>query len=182
MRPLRYSRSGASLLELIMFIGITTMMAGVVVSFSLLSSQVGIRDEVMANVEQTGGFAVDMIARKVQAAEYVTATPTKLTLTMSNPGVNPTVIELDNGRIRLTEGTAVSYITPESTEVDSLNFVLLGQTSMTKRGVTVSFDIASKTQGDVSETFDYSQEFRTTIAGRGAAVSSSSSSSSMSSS
>src|SRR3989338_5450479 len=95
--PVR-SHSCASLLELIMFIGITTMMAGVVVSFSLLSSQVGIRDEVRANVEQTGGFAVDMISRKVQAAEYVTATPTKLTLTMSNPGVNPTVIELDNGR------------------------------------------------------------------------------------
>lgn len=161
------SRSGTSLLELIMFIGITTMMAGVVVSFSLLSSQVGIRDEVRANVEQTGGFAVDLISRKVQAAESIAATQTKLTLIMSDPSVNPTVIELDNGRIRVTEGgSSVSYITPESTEVNSLNFVLLGQTTLNKRGVTVSFDIANKTQGDVSDVFDFSQEFRTTIAGR----------------
>ncbi len=147
-----------------MFIGITTMMAGVVVSFSLLSSQVGIRDEVIANVEQTGGFAVDMISRKVQAAESVTATPTKLTLTMSD--ASTTTFDLVEGRIRLKEGSNISFITPVSTTVEDLNFVLLGQTSMNKRGVSVSFDLAHRTQGSVSDVFDYSQEFRTTISGR----------------
>jgi hypothetical protein len=175
-------RKGTSLLELIMFIGITTMMAGVVVSFSLLSSQVSIRDEVIANVNQTGNFATDMISRKVQAATSVAATANQLTLTMSDPSINPTIIELNEGRIRLTEGGTVTYITPATTEIENLNFTLLGQTIENKRGITVSFDIANKTEEDVASVFEYSQEFQTTIAGRGGAASSSSASSSPSSS
>ncbi len=173
----RQHRKGVSLLELIMFIGITTMMAGVVVSFSLLSSQVGIRDEVIANVEQTGSFAVDVIARKVRAAESVTATPGQLTLTMSDPSLNPTIIKLDEGRILLKEGGVTSFLTSSVTEVENLNFVLLGQTTESKRGVTVSFDIANHAAGGAAPVFNYSQQFQTTVAGRGGAASSSSSSS-----
>lgn len=162
----KHWRPGASLLELILFIGITTMMTGVIVSFSLLSTQMGFREEIVAAVEQSGSFAADVITRKVNAAQSVTATPTQLTLTMSDPSLNPTVIELDGGKIRITEGFSTSYLTPGSVAVENLNFVLLGATETSKRGVTVSFSVASKAAPDAAAVFDYAKQFRTTVAGR----------------
>jgi len=164
-RPRRdWCRDGSSLIELLLLIGLTTMMAGVIVSFSLLSNQIGARDELIANVEQSGMLAMELITQKVQAADVVSVTSGTLTLTTA--GQTTTVELTPGGRIKMTEGTEDSYLSPASTVIEDIDFVLLGQTASTKRGVTISFTIANKSAPGAAALFDYSKTFRTTVAGR----------------
>lgn len=174
------SGAGFTIIEVLLSTVILALLAGALVSFFLLTHEVNVRSEVTANVDQTGSFATDAIARKAHEAQVVAATSTVLTLTMSD--ASTVVIDLASGRIRLTEGGVISYLTPATMEVQNLNFVPLGQTTQTKRGVTVSFDITNTSQQNVANLLNYTQEFRTTVAGREGMTPSSSSTSSSSTS
>ena len=172
-----HSRAGTTLVELILFVSITAMMTGVVLSFSLLSTQVGMRTEVMADVQHAGTFATDYISQKVRASDEVDVAGGDLTLTT---GGIETVYSLEDGKLRETDYASgdFSYITPENVRIDNLNFVLLGETESNKDGVTISFDIANSNPGGVLKIPAHNLSFHMTVAGRGSIWSSSSSSSS----
>jgi len=156
-------RQGATLVELVLFIGITAMMTGVILSFSMLSTQVGMRGEVLADIEQAGSFATDIISERVRAADSVDAMPNLLTLIING---KETKISLEDDKIRMDEDGNVSYITPGNLKVEDLNFVLLGQTQSNKRGVTISFDIANPDTGDARNLPAGELRFHMTVAGR----------------
>src|SRR3989344_4453035 len=161
-----YNSLMRSRLDILLVAGLTTMMGGVVMSFSLISAQAALREEVIAAVTQTGEEINDIIAEKVKAAENIEATATTLILTMSDPAVNPTIIELEEGRIRLTEGEKISYLTTTATEVANLRFLLLGKAEeRSEGGIDVSFAVIGKTEGETAPPLKYTKEFETTISG-----------------
>ena len=161
-----YNNVMHSRLDILLVAGLTTMMGGVVMSFSLISAQAALREEVIAAVTQTGEGINDIIAEKVKAAESIEATATTLILTMSDPDVNPTIIELEEGRIRLTEGEKVSYLTEEATAVANLRFLLLGKAEERSEGViAVSFAVIGKAEGEIAPPMEYTQKFQATISG-----------------
>jgi len=152
-----YNDAMHSRLDILLVAGLTTMMGGVVMSFSLISAQAALREEVIATVTQTGEEINEIIAEKVRAAESIEATATTLVLTMSDPDVDPTIIELEEGRIRLTEGEKVSYLETNETAVENLRFLLLGKAEERDgEGIAVSFAVIGK-------PFDYTKEFQATI-------------------
>ena len=161
-----YNNVMHSRLDILLVAGLTTMMGGVVMSFSLISAQAALREEVIAAVTQTGEGINDIIAEKVKAAESIEATATTLILTMSDPDVNPTIIELEEGRIRLAEGEKVSYLTETTTAVANLRFLLLGEAKENSEGsIAVSFAVVGKSDGENTPPLEYTKEFETTISG-----------------
>ena len=75
-------------------------------------------------------------------------------------------LTLEGDKIKMDEDGDVSYITPGNLKVEDLNFVLLGETQSSKRGVTISFDIANKDTGDVQNLPESELSFHMTVAGR----------------
>ena len=155
---------GTTLVELILFIGITAMMTGVVLSFSLLSAQVGLRTEVMADVEHAGMFATEYMSQKVRAADEVDVTDGELKLTTGGAVVT---YSLKNGKLKETDALGnISYITSDNVNMSNLNFILLGNTESTKDGITISFDIANRNPGGVLKLPEHNLSFYMTVAGR----------------
>jgi type II secretory pathway pseudopilin PulG len=157
-------RKGFTLLEILLFVAIVGIMGGAIVSLFIASSEVRVKGEARADVDQAGGFALDTIAHRVREALSVNATSSTLTLTMSDASI--VVIDLHSGRIRETVDGTPSYLTPSIMQVTNLQFVLLAATTQNKRGVTVSFAITNVAQNELASLLEYSQEFRTTISGK----------------
>jgi hypothetical protein len=156
-------RRGTSVLARVLFVGITALMTGMVLSFSLLSTQIGMREEIIADVEHGGLFAVELISQKVQAADTVLVAGDELTLTK---GGQTTVITVEDDKIKVDEDGTISYLTPDGLKVSDLDFILLGETEANRRGVTVTFSIASNPASSAAPLFNYSRRFHMTVAGR----------------
>jgi hypothetical protein len=150
------------LLTMLLFVGTITTVTGVVVSTSLLSVQVGMRSEIIADVEHAGMFATELISQKTRAAEFVDAKDNALKLVVDG---KETIITLENEKIKMVEDGKVSYLTPDSVSVEDLDFVLLGESKTSKNGVTVQFNVVNRSEGE-NVVEDYSQTFHATVAGR----------------
>jgi hypothetical protein len=150
------------LLTMLLFVGTITTVTGVVVSTSLLSVQVGVRNEIIADVEHAGTFATELISQKARAAESVNAKENMLKLVVDG---KETIITLEDKKIKMVEDGKVSYLTPDSVSVEDLDFVLLGESRSSKNGVTVQFNVVNRSEGE-NVVEDYSQTFHATVAGR----------------
>lgn len=176
-------RSGATLVELLLFTGVIAIMAGAIVSFSLFSRGLGTRNELIAEVEQNGSQVIQRILQEVQNADLIAYPPAgqaadTLVLVRLNPlphGSTPhseIVIQLFHDRLRLieTEYNTLkarmeikenAFLTTMDVGVDQLSFLHLSAGG-SDEGLSFSLRVFNKEAGTEVEENLYYRQFRST--------------------
>ncbi len=130
---------GFSLIELILYVA---LVSGMVLGFLSLSiSVISARNKTYATQEVHANmqFALEVISDRIRSASGVnlgtstfTTDPGVLSLSMSTPALDPTVIRLntDDGKLQITEGASSTvFLTTDRVKVTNLVFTNLTGTS-----------------------------------------------------
>jgi cysteine-rich repeat protein len=160
------SRPAYTLVELLLFTGILSLMAGSIVGFSVLSTNVSTRTETMAEVEQGGELVMQRILQEIQNTDFIVYPPvTTSSDTLVLATVSPkreVVIHLFHDRIRMIEnGTEISFLTTEHIGIDDLSFLHFGG-SGAGEGISITFLGYNKSIGTTLYKKQYSRTFRGT--------------------
>jgi Tfp pilus assembly protein PilW len=106
------SRKGFTLFEVMLYIGISVILLGVITTFVSAMFQVRTKVEVMNEISQQGAFAIEKMNYALSNAvtiSSITNSPTpQITFTVQDTAKSPTRILLNNGIIQLQEGTSPS--------------------------------------------------------------------------
>jgi cysteine-rich repeat protein len=147
-------RPGLTLVELLLFIAIVSIMAASVVSFSLMSKRVEGQGEILAEVEQNGNLVVQELMRQIEQADTVIEpTPGSsshtLILARYDTAQGPTgysAFQTHRGRLRVIEDAgALALLTTRDVEVQDLIFLHYGNPSGEgSTGVSFAFRVAAK--------------------------------------
>ena len=148
--------------------GIVAIMAGGIVSFSLVSGRIGTQNSVMAEVEQSGNVVVQGILQEMEQADLVAypadgVSADTLVLITLEP-YTETVIQSFGGRVRILEngGSTVSFLTAENVIVDALTFLHFGENNA-EEGVSFAMRATHKSAGLDAEEGQYTRSFRGTM-------------------
>jgi len=162
----RNNKSGFTLVELLLYFAILSLIITMVSGFIFLSYQSRIKATVVAEVEQQGNQTMNIILQNIRNASGITAPATgasaaSLTLTQYNGTVSPTVFDLSGGTLRITEGANPAVnITSNRVTASSVTFQNL--TNGTSPGtVRVQFTLAHNNPSNQGE-YSYSKVFTST--------------------
>lgn len=165
---------GFSLIELILYVA---LVSGMVLGFLSLSiSVISARNktyttqEVRANMQ----FALEVISDRIRSASGVntgTSTfatdPGVLSLSMSTPALNPTIIQLNanDGKIQITEGASgTTFLTTDRVKVTNLVFTNLTGTSDHEN---IGIDVTIEYNGQANDAvFSATQSISTAVSVR----------------
>lgn len=138
-------RPGFTIAEMVLFIGLTGMMAGTLLPFIINSSRARQRQDAIALVEQSGVQVMQSITEEIREAEGVLDPPKGgtgfiLALKTADPETNPTIIALHSGAIILVEGRTRRTLTPSLVGVTHF---LVDNTSSTatRENVTIALGL-----------------------------------------
>jgi len=130
-----FTRPGFTLIETIVYIGITVMV--IVASVHVMLATMGAREktEIVSAVQQDLRFAMDRIANAILDARDIDTSGStfgndsgvlSLTMSGSSAALDPTVFTLSGSRIYIQEGAGVAFpITSPTILVDQLRFTNL---------------------------------------------------------
>lgn len=169
----KFSQSGFTLIELIVSLGLATILLGAIFGLYLASSQMRARINATAEVEQQGLQAMEIITQTIRNSSAISnpstgASGASLTLSVPTVAKSPTIFSLSNGQLQIKEGTsAVTPITSNRVSVSNLTFQNL--TAAGSGGlVRVTFTLGSNYQTGkmanvYSKTFVTSAALRTNL-------------------
>ncbi len=106
-----------------------------------------IKNQSIGDVNQQGLQVMQLVTQTIRNAKTVDfpsigATSTSLSMTMSDPLLSPTVFDIVNGSVRITEGSnAPILLTNSHVAVSSLLFQNISSVGSTDRIVRISFTI-----------------------------------------
>lgn len=154
---------GFSLIELILYIGITStvLMAISLLLFQTFGSRA--RQQVISEVDQQGAQVMRLVTQALRNAETINApllgaSAAALSIHMLNPSIDPTVVDLSSGIIRMTEGAgAVTALTNSRVTATNLQFQNLSL-SNTPGTVRLSFTLTYVNPGGRAE-YAYTKTF-----------------------
>lgn len=129
-------RSGFTLVEVILYIGIFTIVTGFMVSILTTTTRIGTQESASAEVTNQLNFVMQTIQRLIRVSSnievQVGVSTSTLKLRMADPNKDPTCISLVGGVIKLAEGSDLANrqncasittdLTNDQVIVDSLNF------------------------------------------------------------
>lgn len=153
-------KQGFSLIELIVVVGLTSLLLLSISSMLLLTMTSVERSRISTNTKQVGNDALDSISQKIRNAKSITlCDSTNNVVTLTNLNGNTTSLFLDtNARIASNSG---SYLTSENTQTD--NFIIdCLPSSADPTLIKISFDLKSTSQTRSSS--NPSLHFETSIA------------------
>lgn len=109
MRKHSNSQSGFSLLELLLYISIASVLLFAVGTSSQAFLEARIKNQVIADVNNGGASAMNIILQTVRNAESITApgagsAANTLTLAMADSSKNPTEFRLSSEKLQIKEG------------------------------------------------------------------------------
>jgi Tfp pilus assembly protein PilW len=142
------NQKGFSLVEMLLYVSISSV---ILLSLSLLLTSLfssRVKSQSIADVDQQGMQVLQLITQTVRNAKSVDfpsigATSTSLSVTMPDPMLSPTVFDLTNGTVRITEGSNQSIkLTNSHVTVTSLLFQNISSASSTDRIVRTSFTVS----------------------------------------
>jgi Tfp pilus assembly protein PilW len=157
---------GFSLIELLLYVAITSVIGFGIVSFLMTSVQSRVKNQTIAEVEQQGQQVMLTITQTIRNAQTVTtpalgASASTLSVTTISASTSPTVFDVASGAIRITEGaTAAVALTTSQVIASGLTFTNLGQ-SGTEGSIRIQFTLAHVNTVGRNE-FDWSKTFITT--------------------
>lgn len=144
------SQKGFSLVEMLLYVGISSV---ILLSLSLfltflLSSR--IKNQSILDVNQQGIQVMQLITQTIRNGKSIDfpsigATSTSLSITVNDPLLSPTVFDVSNGVLRIKEGSGnVIPLTNSHVNISSVVFQNISSTSSTERIVRLSFIIDHK--------------------------------------
>jgi Tfp pilus assembly protein PilW len=160
LQLLHNKKSGFTLIELVVYIGIAVLLLSLIGSLYIALTQARVKHQIMSEVEAQGLQAMSVITQSIRNADSITTpalagTGTSLSLATSNiaPVRNPTVFTLSSGLITMTEGTgsAVPLTTP-TVVVSGLTFQNVSRAN-TSGSVKVQFTVGRTVTGRYERTY-----------------------------
>ena len=122
---------GFTLIEFIIYIGIVVVFLLGAINFGLEIIYGNIKAQAIREVQQNARFAMEKMARIIEEASAINSpVPGNLTnslsLEMKNPSLNPTIFNVSDNKLRITQGTKGSYeLTGDRVIVTNLQFTNL---------------------------------------------------------
>ena len=158
------SRKGFSLLEMLLYVSICSvlLLSLSLASTFLLSSRV--KNQSIADVHQQGSQVIQLITQTIRNAKSIDipsvgATSSALTVTVVDQLLSPTVFDISNGVLEIKEGSGPNVLLTNShVTVSSLLFQNISSTSSLDRTVQVSFTIDYKNPSGRNE-YSFTKSF-----------------------
>lgn len=125
---------GFTLIELIIYIGIVAVVLLVAFNFGFEIIYGNIKSQAFREVQQNSRLAMEKISRSILDADEINnPTPgnssSSLSLVMQDLSLSPTVIEVVNEKLRITQGASGPYeLTNDRVKVTSLQFTNVSYT------------------------------------------------------
>lgn len=122
---------GFTLIELIIYIGIVVVFLLGAINFGLEIIYGNIKAGAIREVQQNARFAMEKMARIIEEAKAINSpepgnSANSFSLEMTNPSLNPTIFDVSNNKLRLTQGMKGSYeLTSDRVIVSGLQFTNL---------------------------------------------------------
>lgn len=158
-------RCGTSLIELLIFISVFALCAGVLITVLASSNEQRVRQQTISAVEQEGMQLIQMLAKRARRAERVTlpstgSTGSVLVLQVADTGQDPTIIALQTGAIMAAENSSVRTLSSNRVTVNNLAFK---NTSVTddRQSIHISFTVSSDIP--LPQDVSYSRAFESLI-------------------
>ena len=133
-----YNKAGYTIVELIIYIALIGTLVSGIVLYSLSVTSARNKNYVAQEVQANGRFVLDVIGQRIRAATGVNAgsstfdfDPGVLSLSMSDSGKDPTIIDLtaNDGQLQITEGVS-SAVSLTSDEVKVTNLVFTNKSNI----------------------------------------------------
>ncbi len=158
---MRTSRSGFSLLEMMLFLGIVSMMSLTLVSVFISTQDSRIRQQGVAALEQRGGQILQTLTRRIRRAETILSPRTPetggiLTLQMAQNTENPTIFFSSGSNLYIVEKTTISPVLNDRLQMFNLRF-----TNIANQSVLISFDLAI--QLELPQKIIYKRHFESAV-------------------
>jgi type II secretory pathway pseudopilin PulG len=157
--PLRRNQKGFTLVEMILYVSVCSILLLTISTFLSFLLGARIRSQAITEVNQQGFRAMNLIALTVRNGRSIEtptigATTSVLSLTTKDPLLNPTVFDVASGTLRITEGTGKPIVLTNSRViVSNVFFQNLSSTSSAERIMRISFTID---YGNISGRDEYS--------------------------
>ncbi len=124
---------GFTLIESLLYLGIASVLIVLLggIGVNVLESRV--RAQALEEVHYNAEFVIDHITRSIQNADHINSplpqvSASVLSLEMIDTAKNPTVIDIDGGRIRLREGSDEPwYLSGNRVYISALDFINVTQ-------------------------------------------------------
>ncbi len=127
-------QKGFTLIELIIYIGIVTVVLLAVINFGFEIIYGNVKSQAIREVQQNSRFVMEKIARIIEEASAINSpspgnSADILSLEMANPNLNPTIFSVFDNKLRITQGVTGPYeLTNNRVTVTDLQFTNLSYT------------------------------------------------------
>ena len=143
---------GFSLIELIIVVGLTSLLAIAITSVAMTSLLGAARIRNLVKTRQSGDNALNQIQTKIRNARNITTcNSTTNTITIENLDGNTTtyLVELDGAAMRIASNSG-QYITPSDTTISSFD-IECSPSDAEPNLVTIKYQITNTVQGARSQ-------------------------------
>lgn len=163
MKKLRTNQTGYTLIELLLYAVIVSMVLSSVTYFFGAAVDARVKAQSILEVNDQGTAVMDYMLRTIRNATSITApaaaaSASSLTLVVPTGSLSPTVFNLSGTTLQVTEGAAAAVaLTSADVQISSLTF-----TNLTRSGtggiVQVSFTMG-RTNPNSRNEYDYQRTF-----------------------
>lgn len=145
MNLLKKRQTGFTLLELILYISIVTIIMAALIPFAWNVIASGTKSSTQQHIFSQARFVSEKIKWEIRNANDINSvSATSISLATSNPATNPTVVDLNGGQIRITQGAdSPVFLLSNNTVADSLAFTDLSSNDGNSKHIQFSFTIKS---------------------------------------
>ena len=163
-----FNKKGFTLIELIIYISLASLIALAITGFFQLSLSSRIKNRTIAEVEQQGVQILNLINQSVVNAININsptigASSDSLSLEMSNPSIDPIVFSFSSGNLSILEGGSFPAIVLNSSSVEIQNIKFENISKADTPGIIrIEFRLAYINNSNRQE-FDWSRTFYSSI-------------------
>lgn len=157
------SKRGFTLIEMLLYMAILSIVMGGFVIFAITVFQTRIKAEAVSVVETQGNMAMEQILKSIRLGTVINTPAAGVSASSASINVfdgvkSPTLFDLNSGAIRIKEGaSAYVNLTPANVTVSNLSFQNLTQTGA-PGVIRVSYTLTSINSSGRSE-YSYSKNF-----------------------
>lgn len=136
---------GFTLIELILYIAIVTIMLSALVPFAWAVIGGGVKSTTQEEVASQARYLGQRLSLEIRNAKAINSvSPTRLSLQEFNPVNDPTIIDLSGGFLRIKQG-AKPVLNLNSTDVALTSLVFTNRSSADTKQVQFAFTLSSAT-------------------------------------
>ena len=152
-----------TLIEVLVYVGLTSSLMIVIVSLVTFLLQNRVKSQTINEVESQGTILMQQLSKIIANARGIDmpvsgTSSNSLTLDVYNSSNDPTVISVNGSELQITEGTlAPITLTSNKVLISQVNFISSGA-GTTNGSIKISFTLSYNNPGNLQE-FNYQQNF-----------------------